>query len=95
MATVGHLSHPEFWSRQFGSANMHRRFGYKPSSGLWHKKTGYDGRKIRPLPPVRVLDKPKEEPPRHKQFTLTKEQCCAAYGTAATHPLVSSAQYYF
>jgi len=95
MATVGRLSHPEFWSRQYGSPNMHRRFGYKPSSGLWHKKDGYCGRKIRPLPPVRVLDEPDEEPPRLQQFTLTKKQLSGKFGVAATDWLTTGTHYYF
>uniref|UniRef100_A0A915PJN9 Ribosomal protein L2 C-terminal domain-containing protein n=1 Tax=Setaria digitata TaxID=48799 RepID=A0A915PJN9_9BILA len=70
---IGRLSNAEFHNKIFGSAQMHRRFGYKMSSGLFHKKDGYLGRKVRRLPPPRTL-KP-EEPPRELQsFTLTKEQ---------------------
>lgn len=54
MATVGKLSHAEIKEKQFGSAQMHRRFGYKMSSGLWHKKDGYCGRKVRRPPPPRM-----------------------------------------
>uniref|UniRef100_A0A8R1XWA0 Ribosomal_L2_C domain-containing protein n=1 Tax=Onchocerca volvulus TaxID=6282 RepID=A0A8R1XWA0_ONCVO len=73
MATVGRLSHAEFHDKIFGSAQMHRRFGYKMASGLFHKKDGYLGRKIRRLPPPRTLTP--EEPPRESlSFTLTKEQ---------------------
>ncbi|KHJ76728.1 hypothetical protein OESDEN_23652, partial [Oesophagostomum dentatum] len=74
MATVGRLSHGDIENKIFGSAQMHRRFGYKMASGLFHKKDGYFGRKIRPLPPVRVLDEPTKEPPPKQQFTLTKDQ---------------------
>uniref|UniRef100_A0AC35UFX8 Ribosomal_L2_C domain-containing protein n=1 Tax=Rhabditophanes sp. KR3021 TaxID=114890 RepID=A0AC35UFX8_9BILA len=49
MATVGKLSNAEFHNLQYGSAQMHRRFGYKMSSGLFHKKDGYCGRKEREL----------------------------------------------
>lgn len=95
MATVGRLSHPEFWSYHFGSAQMHRRFGYHPSSGLFQKKDGYCGRKIRPLPPVRVLDK-EPEPPRPRQlFTFTKKQLTGQYGNSAVDQLVSGTHYYF
>uniref|UniRef100_A0A1I7UZ36 glucuronosyltransferase n=1 Tax=Caenorhabditis tropicalis TaxID=1561998 RepID=A0A1I7UZ36_9PELO len=45
MATVGRLSHADIDGKIFGSAQMHRRFGYKMSSGLFHKKDGYFGRK--------------------------------------------------
>uniref|UniRef100_A0A7E4V2C2 Ribosomal_L2_C domain-containing protein n=1 Tax=Panagrellus redivivus TaxID=6233 RepID=A0A7E4V2C2_PANRE len=95
MATVGRLSHAEFHDKIFGSANMHRRFGYKMSSGLYHKKDGYCGRKIRPLPPTRVLDKPEEEEPPCQQFTFTKRQLGHHFGTAATHPLVTQTVFRF
>ena len=95
MATVGRLSHAEFHDKIFGSAQMHRRFGYKMSSGLWHKKDGYCGRKIRPLPPVRVLDKPEEAEPPFQQFTLSNRQVSGKHGTAATHPLVTQTQFRF
>jgi len=95
MATVGRLSHAEFYQKQYGSAQMHRRFGYMPSSGVYHKKDGYCGRKVRPLPPVRVLDKPEEEPPRLFKFTLTKKQKSGLFGTAAVDPLISNAHHRF
>lgn len=43
---MGRLSHGDITEKIFGSAQMHRRFGYKMSSGLWHKKDGYCGRKV-------------------------------------------------
>ncbi|VDN33533.1 unnamed protein product [Gongylonema pulchrum] len=73
MATVGKLSHADIKDKIFGSAQMHRRFGYKMASGLFHKKDGYLGRKVRRLPPPRILVP--EEPPRELlSFTLTKEE---------------------
>ncbi|EFO20323.1 hypothetical protein LOAG_08167 [Loa loa] len=73
MATVGRLSHAEFHDKIFGSAQMHRRFGYKMASGLFQKKDGYLGRKIRRLPPPRTLT-PERPPQELVSFTLTKEQ---------------------
>ncbi|VDM95874.1 unnamed protein product [Thelazia callipaeda] len=73
MATVGRLSNAEFHTKIFGSAQMHRRFGYKMSSGLFQKKDGYLGRKIRRLPPPRKV-MPKEAPEELLSFTLTKEE---------------------
>jgi large subunit ribosomal protein L2 len=95
MATVGRLSHADFYEKNYGSAQMHRRFGYKMSSGVYHKKDGYCGRKVRPLPPVRVLDKPAEELPRHHKFTMTKKQTSGLFGNAAVDPLISGAQHRF
>uniref|UniRef100_A0A7I4KIT1 Ribosomal Proteins L2, RNA binding domain containing protein n=2 Tax=Brugia TaxID=6278 RepID=A0A7I4KIT1_BRUMA len=73
MATVGRLSHAEFHDKIFGSAQMHRRFGYKMASGLFQKKDGYLGRKVRRLPPPRTLV-PEKPPQEMQSFTLTKEQ---------------------
>ncbi|VDD86466.1 unnamed protein product [Enterobius vermicularis] len=88
MATVGRLSHADFKDKIFGSAQMHRRFGYKMSSGLFHKKTGYYGRKIKPLPPVRKLDVREEPSPPFYKVTLTKQQLSGLEGTARFNELV-------
>uniref|UniRef100_A0A1I7S3I2 Ribosomal_L2_C domain-containing protein n=1 Tax=Bursaphelenchus xylophilus TaxID=6326 RepID=A0A1I7S3I2_BURXY len=95
MATVGRLSHGDWQDKMFGSANMHRRFGYKMSSGLWHKKDGYCGRKVRPLPPVRLLDEPPPAALPKQKFSMTKREQSALFGTAAVHPLVSGTQFRF
>ena len=88
MATVGRLSHGDIKDKQFGSAQMHRRFGYKMSSGLFHKKTGYYGRKVKPLPPVTKIDKEEEPPPPFYKMTLTKRQLSGLEGNARVHDLV-------
>ncbi|PAV83875.1 hypothetical protein WR25_13587 [Diploscapter pachys] len=90
MATVGRLSHGDITEKIFGSAQMHRRFGYKMSSGLWHKKDGYCGRKIKPLPPVRVLDAPSAPGPPLIQITLSKDQLSGLHGHAKVHNLLPS-----
>uniref|UniRef100_A0A9J2P686 Ribosomal protein L2 C-terminal domain-containing protein n=1 Tax=Ascaris lumbricoides TaxID=6252 RepID=A0A9J2P686_ASCLU len=90
MATVGRLSHADIADKIYGSAQMHRRFGYKMSSGLFHKKDGYCGRKIRKLPPVRTLVEPEKEPPPTYSMTLTKEQLSGLTGTAKVHPLLAA-----
>ncbi|RCN38159.1 hypothetical protein ANCCAN_15929 [Ancylostoma caninum] len=90
MATVGRLSHADIENKIYGSAQMHRRFGYKMASGLFHKKDGYFGRKIRPLPPVRVLDKPTSDPPPKCQYSLTKDQLSGLFGHAKVHNLLPS-----
>ncbi|XP_076758434.1 mitochondrial ribosomal protein L2 [Xylocopa sonorina] len=55
MATVGRLSNIEHDSTPIGSAQKNRELGNRPRSGLWQRKTGRHGRKIRPLPPVRKI----------------------------------------
>jgi len=95
IATVGRLSHPEHGKKQFGSAQMHRRFGYMPASGLWHKKTGYDGRKNRPIPPVKTNYKPDRVPGPKIQFSLSKRQLSGLFGTANVDPLIAATQMRF
>lgn len=56
MATVGRLSNVEHGSTPIGSAQRNRELGNRPRSGLWQRKDGRHGRKIRPLPPVRKFD---------------------------------------
>ncbi|CAI4227871.1 unnamed protein product [Auanema sp. JU1783] len=90
MGTVGRLSHSEIEGKIFGSAQMHRRFGYKMSSGLFHKKDGYFGRKVRALPPVRVLDTPAAEAPSSYKFSMTKDEVSGLHGHARVHNLLSS-----
>uniref|UniRef100_A0A0K0G3S3 39S ribosomal protein L2, mitochondrial (inferred by orthology to a human protein) n=1 Tax=Strongyloides venezuelensis TaxID=75913 RepID=A0A0K0G3S3_STRVS len=90
MATVGKLSNSEFYNLQFGSAQMHRRFGYKMSSGFFHKKDGYFGRKVRGQPPVTTLDKPEGAPPETYKFSLSKKDTSGLHGTANVHNLVAT-----
>ncbi|EGI57661.1 PREDICTED: 39S ribosomal protein L2, mitochondrial [Acromyrmex echinatior] len=49
MATVGRLSNIEHDSIPIGSAQKNRELGNRPRSGLWQRKTGRFGRKIKPL----------------------------------------------
>ncbi|XP_058793783.1 large ribosomal subunit protein uL2m [Phymastichus coffea] len=53
MATVGRLSNEMHSKTPIGSPNASRWLGNRPRSGLWHRKTGKHGRKIKPLPPVK------------------------------------------
>jgi len=61
MAVVGQVSNPEHKDQHIGSANRLRRLGYRSRSGLWHRKDGYCGRKIRPLAPMKTFTSSKEE----------------------------------
>lgn len=40
MATVGHVSNEEHSSQHIGSAQRLRWLGFRPRSGLWHRKDG-------------------------------------------------------
>lgn len=55
MATVGRLSNVVHGITPIGSAQKLRELGYRPRSGLWHRKDGRHGRKLRNLPPVKVV----------------------------------------
>ncbi|XP_012287602.1 39S ribosomal protein L2, mitochondrial [Orussus abietinus] len=60
MATVGRLSNIVHGSTPIGSHQKNRELGNRPRSGLWHRKDGRHGRKIRPPPPVRKFDSSKD-----------------------------------
>lgn len=54
-----------------GSAPRLRELGYRPRSGWWQRKTGRFGRKIKPTPPMKILQ-PKQEFP-YAKLKLTQE----------------------
>jgi large subunit ribosomal protein L2 len=56
MATVGRLSNIEHGKTHIGSPQKLRELGFRPRSGLWQRKSGRHGRKIKPLPPMRLMD---------------------------------------
>lgn len=71
MAVVGRVSNAIHSSIHIGSANNLRHMGYRPRSGLWQRKTGRHGRKIRrPPPTLEIL--PYDELPKFKQPPLIK-----------------------
>ncbi|XP_010615950.1 39S ribosomal protein L2, mitochondrial [Fukomys damarensis] len=53
VATVGRVSNVDHDQRVIGKAGRNRWLGKRPNSGLWHRKGGWAGRKIRPLPPMK------------------------------------------
>ncbi|NP_001096416.1 uncharacterized protein LOC100125021 [Xenopus tropicalis] len=50
VATVGRVSNIDHNKRIIGKAGRNRWLGIRPSSGLWKRKGGWAGRKIKPLP---------------------------------------------
>nr|XP_027231481.1 39S ribosomal protein L2, mitochondrial-like [Penaeus vannamei] len=81
MATVGRLSNIDHGNKHVGSAQRRRWLGRRPASGLWQRKTGYNGRKIRPLPPVKEYKAKIPDTPVMK-FTLN--------GEGPTRPVIPS-----
>ena len=70
MATVGRLSNIDHGRTHIGTPQKLRELGYRPRSGLWHRKTGRHGRKIKRLPPMKLMDQPKAKPEEPLKFTL-------------------------
>ncbi|XP_012672556.1 39S ribosomal protein L2, mitochondrial [Clupea harengus] len=54
VATVGRVSNIDHNKRIIGKAGRNRWLGIRPSSGLWQRKGGWAGRKIKPLPPMKI-----------------------------------------
>lgn len=54
MVTVGRVSNIDHNKRIIGKAGRNRWLGIRPSSGLWQRKGGWAGRKIKPLPPMKT-----------------------------------------
>jgi len=65
---VGKVSIHPLKAMHIGSPNRMRWLGIRPRSGLWHRKTGRFGRKIRALPPVKMVIR--EEPSKDKTIVL-------------------------
>ncbi|NXE99445.1 RM02 protein, partial [Menura novaehollandiae] len=53
VATVGRVSNVDHNKRIIGKAGRNRWLGKRPHTGLWHRKGGWAGRKIKPLPPMK------------------------------------------
>ncbi|KAF1408214.1 39S ribosomal protein L2, mitochondrial, partial [Spheniscus humboldti] len=53
VATVGRVSNVNHNKRVIGKAGRNRWLGKRPHTGLWHRKGGWAGRKIKPLPPMK------------------------------------------
>nr|CAG4650452.1 EOG090X0COM [Sida crystallina] len=70
MAVVGQVSNPLYNTIPIGSPNRLRWLGFRPRSGLWHRKDGRFGRKIRPLPPVKVVDGPVTSTVKYLKLTV-------------------------
>ncbi|CAK1542188.1 unnamed protein product [Leptosia nina] len=62
MAVVGRLSNVDHGDTPIGSPQRNRWLGNRPRSGLWHRKDGRHGRKIRPPKPVKEIKNPKNFP---------------------------------
>uniref|UniRef100_A0A182UBQ4 Uncharacterized protein n=1 Tax=Anopheles melas TaxID=34690 RepID=A0A182UBQ4_9DIPT len=70
MATVGRVSNIAHAKTPIGSAQKNRELGNRPRSGLWQRKDGRHGRKVRRLPPMRVIPPPSEKAAQPLKLTL-------------------------
>ncbi|XP_026493098.1 large ribosomal subunit protein uL2m [Vanessa tameamea] len=62
MAVVGRLSNIEHGTTPIGSPQRNRWLGNRPRSGLWRRKDGRHGRKIKPPKPVKEITHPTKFP---------------------------------
>lgn len=68
MATVGRVSNIQHHLIPIGGVNMKMKLGHRARSGLFQKKDGRFGRKIRPPPDVKIIElKSKPFTPVYKQ----------------------------
>ena len=70
MATVGRVSNIGHQDVKLGSHQKNRELGNRPRSGLWQRKTGRFGRKIKPLPPMRFVSGLPPPPPEKLVLTM-------------------------
>ncbi|XP_068143469.1 large ribosomal subunit protein uL2m-like [Drosophila tropicalis] len=70
MATVGRLSNVEHNKEHVGSAQRMRELGNRPRSGLWKRKEGKHGLKIRRLPPMTTIAPPPATKEQELRLTL-------------------------
>ncbi|XP_045501335.1 39S ribosomal protein L2, mitochondrial [Colias croceus] len=70
MAVVGRLSNITHGSTPIGSPQRNRWLGNRPRSGLWKRKDGRHGRKIKPPKPVKEIQHPTKFPLPAIQFSM-------------------------
>jgi len=68
MCVVGSVSIHPLKKIPIGTPNRSRWMGNAPASGLWHRKSGIHGRKIRAPPPVKEIHEP--EPEKDQKIVL-------------------------
>lgn len=71
MATVGRVSNIGHIDEHLGSHQRNRELGNRPRSGLWQRKTGRFGRKIKPIPPMKYMTPP--SPIKKEKLVLTMD----------------------
>ncbi len=69
---VGTVSIHPLKAADIGTPNRRRWFGIAPKSGFWQRKTGRQGKKNRPPPPVEVVEP--EEPKRYREVLMTHHE---------------------
>lgn len=71
IAVVGRVSNAIHNQIPIGSAQRSRELGNRPRSGLWQRKSGRHGRKIKPLPPLKEVNPPEAKIKRKVRLTLS------------------------
>lgn len=70
MAVVGRLSNVDHGDTPIRSPQRNRWLGNRPRSGLWKRKDGRHGRKIKPPKPVKLITNPEKHPLPPIQMTM-------------------------
>uniref|UniRef100_A0A2A4K5E4 Uncharacterized protein n=1 Tax=Heliothis virescens TaxID=7102 RepID=A0A2A4K5E4_HELVI len=71
MAVVGRLSNQDHGDTPIGSPQRNRWLGNRPRSGLWQRKSGRHGRKIKPPKPVKEIHLPAKKALPAIRMTMT------------------------
>lgn len=72
MCTVGKLSNVDHADTPIGSAQANRWLGNRPRSGLWQRKTGRLGRKVRLPPPTEKIEAKQKDDEEMIVFTCSR-----------------------
>lgn len=70
MVTVGQVSRTGYKDEKLTHPVDMRDLGYRPGSGLWHRKDGYCGRKIKPPKPIKIIEKRTDNSKRLIKYTF-------------------------
>lgn len=70
MATIGRVSNINHGKTPLGTPQANRELGIRPCSGLWQRKDGRFGRKIKPPKPAKIVSMEKEKEPETLSLTV-------------------------
>ncbi|XP_067934691.1 large ribosomal subunit protein uL2m-like [Watersipora subatra] len=87
LCVVGRVSNVERNKIILGKAGASRQLGIRPKSGLWMRKTGLHGRKIRGPRKPKVYDQREDPEGKELEFTVDEGYFTRKRGLTHFHPL--------